>query len=413
MLARKGTGTFIIYVKGWYKEGMTTETPLALFPWNWLEELDPAFLDLEGIPLSSSPKGFSLEKFEKSLCEKLKVQGVVEILDPIPLEEHKEGEKGIQFSVPGLAGTIALVISRSELEELLLHLLNGKREGSISDEYLTPFWNFIIDTLKGAFVESFTEANPPTIQQLDDGKPTTPALQYPLELTIGKQTFSAKMITSREFIQEWRKSNLKSSRNNRLADLLKARIEIPLDVVIGGIELPRSDWRSIEEGDILLLDHLTYNPGAEKRGCSFLFQEHPLFRIKAKTGAIKIIEQAKGVKIFMPLEPGANPEQKDSEQKEAEKEDEIGPVPEGDAVVPKVDRGQPESLHDLPLQIRIEMGRFKLPLNQVLELQEGNILKVDVDPRKGVDLVVEGKVIGRGELVQIGDLVGVRITDLK
>jgi len=46
---------------------MTTETPLALFPWNWLEELDPAFLDLEGIPLSSSPKGFSLEKFEKSL----------------------------------------------------------------------------------------------------------------------------------------------------------------------------------------------------------------------------------------------------------------------------------------------------------------------------------------------------------
>ena len=118
---------------------MTTETPLALFPWNWLEELDPAFLDLEGIPLSSSPKGFSLEKFEKSLCEKLKVQGVVEILDPIPLEEHKEGEKGVEFLVPGLAGTIALVISRSELEELLLHLLNGKREGSISDEYLTPF----------------------------------------------------------------------------------------------------------------------------------------------------------------------------------------------------------------------------------------------------------------------------------
>ena len=396
---------------------MTTETPLALFPWNWLEELDPAFLDLEGIPLSAAPKGFSLEKFEKNLCEKLKVQGVVEILDPIPLEEHKEGEKGIEFSVPGLAGTFALVISRSELEELLLHLLNGKREGSISDEYLTPFWNFVIDTLKGAFVESFTDANPPTVQQLGEGIPATPALQYPLEFTIGKQTFSAKIVTSREFIQEWRKSDLKNSRNNRLADLLKARIEIPLDVVIGGIELPRSDWKSIEEGDTLLLDHLTYNPGAEKGDALFFFQEHPLFRIKAKTGAIKIIEQAKGVKIFMPLEPSASlekkDEEKDREQNETENEDEIGPIPEGDVSAPKVVRDDPVSLHDLPLQIRIEMGRFKLPLNQVLELQEGNILKVDVDPRKGVDLVVEGKVIGRGELVQIGDLVGVRITDLK
>ncbi len=381
-------------------------SPLAPFPWNWLEELDPVFLDLEGIPLSSSPKGFSLENFEKKLNEKLKIQGVVEILDPIPFEAKNGGDKAVSFSLPGMPGSFALVIPRAELEELLLFLLGGKRGGVVSDEYLDPFWRFLVDTIKNSFAESFTESRALNLQQGGEEIPSPPALQFPLEFSIGDETFSAALVTSDQFIKEWRKSGLKSIRRGRLADLLKARIEIPIDVVIGGIELPKSDWKTIEEGDTLLLDHLTYDPGAEKGDAIFFFGEHPLFRIKAKTGAIKIIEQARGVKIFMPLEPTQPVPEKVPEE-------EIEPVPEGMPSVPKEDRGAPVPLHDLPLQIRIEMGRFKLPLNQVLELQEGNILKVDVDPRKGVDLVVEGKVIGRGELVKIGDLVGVRITDLK
>jgi len=385
---------------------MTTETPLALFPWNWLEELDPVFLDLEGIPLSSIPKGFSLDIFQKKLSEKLKIQATVEVLDPLPLESSKAKEKGLIFSVPGMPGTLAFTMPRAEIEELLFFLLEGKKDGTISDEYVEPFWNFFVDILKSSFQESFQGEQALSLQQVGEGQlPHPPALLFPLKASFNGKTFSASLVVGEAFLKEWRKSHLKSVHAGKVAALLKERIEIPVDVVVGGIELPKSDWKKIEEGDTLLLDHLTYSPGAEKGEALLFFGEHPLFRIKAKTGAVKIIEPAKGVKIFMPLEP--------EQPVEKEKEDDIGAVPEEMPTLTEEDRGAPVSLHDLPLQIRIEMGRFKLPLNQVLELQEGNILKLDVDPRKGVDLVVEGKVIGRGELVKIGDLVGVRITDLQ
>ena len=47
-----------------------------------------------------------------------------------------------------------------------------------------------------------------------------------------------------------------------------------------------------------------------------------------------------------------------------------------------------------------------------MALQPGNLLDLDVRPENGVTLVANGKVFGQGELILIGDNVGVRITEI-
>jgi flagellar motor switch protein FliN/FliY len=53
-----------------------------------------------------------------------------------------------------------------------------------------------------------------------------------------------------------------------------------------------------------------------------------------------------------------------------------------------------------------------MSLDKLLKLKPGNILQLGVQVEKGVNLVANGECVGKGELVQIGDVIGVKITQL-
>lgn len=70
------------------------------------------------------------------------------------------------------------------------------------------------------------------------------------------------------------------------------------------------------------------------------------------------------------------------------------------------------TLHDIPLNIIVEVGRLQMPIKTLMELKPGNLLDFSVHPELGVDLVVNGCRIGKGELVQIGEVLGIRVLEL-
>ncbi len=70
------------------------------------------------------------------------------------------------------------------------------------------------------------------------------------------------------------------------------------------------------------------------------------------------------------------------------------------------------SLGQVPFSLVIEAGRIRMPLQKLMALQPGNILELNVHPETGVDLVVNGKRIGKGELLLLGEALGVRVLDL-
>jgi flagellar motor switch protein FliN/FliY len=72
----------------------------------------------------------------------------------------------------------------------------------------------------------------------------------------------------------------------------------------------------------------------------------------------------------------------------------------------------PLSVDDIPLSVVIEVGRIQMSVKKLLELQPGNMLELDLHPDSGIDMVVNGRRIARGELLKIGDALGIRILEL-
>lgn len=70
------------------------------------------------------------------------------------------------------------------------------------------------------------------------------------------------------------------------------------------------------------------------------------------------------------------------------------------------------SPQDIPLNIVVEVGRLQMSVKTLMELKPGNLLDLHVHPETGVELVVNGTRVGKGELLQIGDTIGVRILEL-
>lgn len=71
-----------------------------------------------------------------------------------------------------------------------------------------------------------------------------------------------------------------------------------------------------------------------------------------------------------------------------------------------------ELMLDLPLDVTVELGRADLPLAQVLGLKAGSVVQLDRLPGEPLDLLVNGQLIARGEIVVLNDTFAFRITDL-
>jgi type III secretion protein Q len=67
------------------------------------------------------------------------------------------------------------------------------------------------------------------------------------------------------------------------------------------------------------------------------------------------------------------------------------------------------SLDELPVALVFELGRTAMPLGEVRQLAPGAIVQLADLPRETVDIVANGKRVGRGEIVRIGESLGVRI----
>ena len=73
---------------------------------------------------------------------------------------------------------------------------------------------------------------------------------------------------------------------------------------------------------------------------------------------------------------------------------------------------KPVKVDEIPLEIVVEAGRFQMTAQKLLELQPGSLINLEIHPEQGVDLVVNGTCIAKGELLKVGETLGVRILDI-
>ena len=67
---------------------------------------------------------------------------------------------------------------------------------------------------------------------------------------------------------------------------------------------------------------------------------------------------------------------------------------------------------DVQMSLTVELGRTKMYIKDILGLGEGSIIELDKLAGEPVDLLVNGKLIAKGEVVVIDENFGVRVTDI-
>lgn len=69
-------------------------------------------------------------------------------------------------------------------------------------------------------------------------------------------------------------------------------------------------------------------------------------------------------------------------------------------------------LMDVELELTAQLGSAELPIRKVLDFTKGSIIELDTYTGNPIDLLANGKVIAKGEVVIIEDNFGLRITEV-
>jgi flagellar motor switch protein FliN/FliY len=103
----------------------------------------------------------------------------------------------------------------------------------------------------------------------------------------------------------------------------------------------------------------------------------------------------------------------------------------GDGAVPESPHGEPagfeelvgadmvdgehlklESILDIPVTLSMEIGRTKISIRNLLQLNQGSVVELDRLAGEPMDVLVNGTLIAHGEVVVVNEKFGVRLTDV-
>ena len=71
-----------------------------------------------------------------------------------------------------------------------------------------------------------------------------------------------------------------------------------------------------------------------------------------------------------------------------------------------------EFIMDIPLQLTVELGRTKMLVRDVLQLNQGSVVELTKLAGEPQDVFVNSKLVARGEAVVVNDKFGIRLLDI-
>lgn len=69
-------------------------------------------------------------------------------------------------------------------------------------------------------------------------------------------------------------------------------------------------------------------------------------------------------------------------------------------------------LADIPLRLSVEVGSTSLKLSELLDLSEGSVVELDRQANELLDVLVNGTLVAKGEVVTVGGRFGIRVVEV-
>jgi flagellar motor switch protein FliN/FliY len=406
-------------------------------PYDWIKDLPRSLLERDSIPLMGNGPSFPWEAFTQSINDLFQTKEIT--LRPHPPQWRKAEELSagidnpveLNFNVEPVTGLVHWLLSNDDIATLMSWLLSHTTEPleTIHDQYLLDgFYNFL--AIECCHLISTSDFDHSLTPKLVNEQPLPDDTSLCIDIGIGyqnKQEIRGRLILSNEFYQSWKNHYANRSISLEVPQKIADQIELTVQLEAGSTLITKRELADVVPGDFILLDSCSIQPKEQKGRVLLIVNGIPLFRGKLKQGNIKILElplfyevdtpmdneeqeqaaapEAEGLPAEHQAEEGEAHEEEHAEESIVETDTELSST--GSVVeTKKVD------LNELPVTLKIEVGRLHMSVRKLLDLQAGNLLEIDVRPEDGVDLVVNGKCIGKGELIRLGDALGVRILDL-
>lgn len=169
------------------------------------------------------------------------------------------------------------------------------------------------------------------------------------------------------------------------------QLPLPVQLSIGGSDLTLAELRTVRAGDIILADGDVQPAGASVAVVSerLRFQAERVasgFRLVSRLAAARAAPTRSDSTGVWSMQPATDALQR-----------------------PGVDEAD---LEQLPIRVVFELGKLDMPLAEVRRLAPGSVLPMARPSETAVDIVANGRKIGHGSLLKIGDSIGVRVERL-
>lgn len=425
------------------------------------------------MPLLGSAPTFPWNEFTKVLSENLNLSNFSAESSDIQWRDVSSFFEGIanpvvhHLTINGIEGSLHWAMPREEITHLMTRLLTDTDEVNFAkdDELFASFHQFIaIETVHTISLINFDQNL--SINLVDEANlPTDAALCVDVTINAFGKTIPGRLLMSKTFQQSWKQHYAPQSPHAYLSSPLSEKLDLTVHLEAGQTYLSRKEWTDVKAGDFVLLNNCWIDPKNQNGSVRLTINETPIFGGKVEGGQITIIEtppfqqverQQEVQEVMVENSNNQKNDNFDDEDFDFDDEDfddsafdddfddsvfdettsteeqteltdmdptedtsleEEQPLEEktlADESSPAAHAEQASEIlapEELPLSISVEVGRFQMSIKKLTELEPGNLLELGIRPENGVDLVINGRCIGRGELLRIGDTLGVRITE--
>jgi flagellar motor switch protein FliN/FliY len=409
-------------------------------------------MELDKIPLFGSLSPFPWESFSEAIAHTFELNHVsIKATDAQWRSANElfagfsDDPASLNFSIAGVDGSLCWITSKQDILNLSAKILQTPPQELINldpdlEESFFRFVSFkVINTINTLDWERSL-----SIHILNDKEhPTENSFTVDIEAAIDDLTIHGRLILSAQFQKSLRERfGERSLERPEFKAPLAEKLETTIHLEIGHTKLKLDEWQNVKKGDFILLDDCSVR---EKGNGQVTITYHgiPYYTASLKGGALKIIERPlqREVNTAMDKEPDEEEFEDfeddfgdfdedstlEEDDDEAFEENEIADTEEESPATEsaeieedieeehqpaKLDQASLTNPKEIPMHVVIEVGRLKMSVQKLMDLQPGNVLDLNLSPEDGVDLTVNGRCIAKGELLKIGDVLGVRILDI-
>lgn len=439
--------------------------------YDWIRPISPNLKKIDSIPLTGATPSFPWDDFSARLgrsfdCEDLSIQpgeitwrtkedlytGLSDTLFPLAISIHP------------IQGQVSWVMPIQEVS-LLTALLLTKDFYPLSFQDSTlneSFCRFLaLEALYHFTRVSFDKTLSPILAN-QTNLPNQDSLCWDISICIKNHTIVARLIISPEFRQSWVEYFAQKQESSPLTQQMAKIADVIVHLEAGKTQLTLAEWMSVKIGDFIILDSCSLNSELLNGRVMLTIHGKQVFRAKLKDGSLKILELPLLQEVQMPMAKQFEDEDEDEDElnhsdlsedevelndedenessdedlfsdndddlfdEESEEEGETEtkqsskelPSQKEQSVANESPTPTTEIKHTLinpeqiPITLIIEVGQVQMTMEQLLKLEPGNLLDINIQPQNGVDLTINGKVVGKGELIRLGDSIGVRVLQL-